>query len=443
MMGGPQYYHFESGKTYIVFAKRSETAGVFQQLSASNSAGDEGVLLCARDNPVAASTIKDIFWSELMAMLKSADDSDITYAIGQLDQMSMRGGYLGEWGGLPEFDRKDVVTAVHGLLANPNSQITQAAIGVIGSHNPYMSDERTEFWLATVGSGQMPGLGLMNTKNENIGGKLYWNDLVAVANSKSSDATRALAILALGLVREPALKQPLKRWLADAAPVIRISATVLLADFPDLATHKQLTVLANDVAPELRTAAAREIGFAQQIELSDILAKLIADPDVRVRSMAAMSLLSFSPKNKAIATIFRANLDNEEFEPLFLNALARNNPGAYLDTLAKVIEQKTNPSNWWGGQIPAFNAWEILFKYLQTQPVNQITSGKFDRYLDAMEKVGNYSSSEPSDIYAFYLQRGMTDRAKKYRLEADRAATYDLEQFFRRVDADPSLYKRE
>jgi len=209
------------------------------------------------------------------------------------------------------------------------------------------------------------------------------------------------------------------------------------------ATHERLTILAGDVAPEVRTAAAREIGFAQQIALSDILAKLITDHDVNVRNMAAMSLLSFSPKNEAIATIFRANLGNKEFEPIFLNALARENPEAYLQPLAQAVERKTNPSNWWGGQIPDFTAWEILFKYLQTQPVKRITSGKFDRYLNSMEKVGNYSSSEPRDIYAFYLQRGMTDRAKKFRLEADKAATYDLELFFKRVDENPSLYKRE
>ena len=59
-----------------------------------------------------------------------------------------------------------------------------------------------------------------------------------------------------------------------------------------------------------------------------------------------------------------------------------------------------------------------------------------------MEKVGNYSSSEPRDIYAFYLQRGMTERAQKYREAAKKAASYDLDYYFKQVDADPSLYTR-
>ena len=187
---------------------------------------------------------------------------------------------------------------------------------------------------------------------------------------------------------------------------------------------------------------ARAAGFAQQVEAADTLAKLLTDSEVKVRTAAAMSLLSFSPKDKVIAGIFRANLDNEEFKPLFLIALARENPAQYLDALAATVEQRREPKNWWGGQIPAFTAWEILFRYLQGQSAEALNSGKLDRYLDAMEKVGNYSSSEPRDIYAFYLQRGMTERAKKYREAARKAVSYDLDYYFNQVDQNPSLYKR-
>ena len=77
------------------------------------------------------------------------------------------------------------------------------------------------------------------------------------------------------------------------------------------------------------------------------------------------------------------------------------------------------------------------------QPSDALTSGKVDRYLDAMEKVGNYSSSEPRDIYAFYLQRGMTERAKRFRAMAKKAASYDIDYYFKQVDENSSLYKRE
>jgi hypothetical protein len=188
---------------------------------------------------------------------------------------------------------------------------------------------------------------------------------------------------------------------------------------------------------------ARAAGFGQQVDAVVTLATLLADKETKVRTAAAMSLLSFSPKDNAIAAVFRANLENEEFKPLFLIALARENPVPYLDALATAVEQRSEPKNWWGGQIPAFAAWEILFRYLQPQSPQTLRSGKLDRYLDAIEKVGNYSSSEPRDIYAFYVQRDMTERAQKYRQAAKKAVSYDLDYYFKQVDANPSLYKRQ
>lgn len=94
------------------------------------------------------------------------------------------------------------------------------------------------------------------------------------------------------------------------------------------------------------------------------------------------------------------------------------------------------------GQVPAFTAFNILFKFLQSQPVDAVRAGKFDRYLDAIEKGYVTGSSEPRDIYAFYLQRGMTERAKIYRAAANKAASYDLDYFFNMVDQSPSTYTR-
>jgi len=59
----PQYYHFEKGRSYIIFAKRSEAAGVFRQLQANHTGKeDQGVLLCPGDQPVTARTVKDAIW---------------------------------------------------------------------------------------------------------------------------------------------------------------------------------------------------------------------------------------------------------------------------------------------------------------------------------------------------------------------------------------------
>ena len=347
-----------------------------------------------------------------------------------------------DFGATQDFDRTNVMNAIHSLMTDSNVQAAQAAIAAVGSHNPYLSDERTIHWLAIVGGADVPGMGKMDPRMRNVGGELYWRELVALANSQAANEIRASAIQALGLVREPSLRKCIERWLADPAAAVRAAAALLLADFPGPESCKHLAALARDVAPDVRACVARAAGFAQQVEAADTLAKLLADREVKVRTAAAMSLLSFSPTNKVIAGIFQASLENGEFKPMFLIALARENPNSYLDALARAVEQKTEPRNFWGGQIPAFTAWEILFRYLQGQSVEALNSDKLDRYLDAMEKVGNYSSSEPRDIYAFYLQRGMTVRAKKYREAARKAVSYDLDYYFKQVDANPSLYKR-
>jgi len=70
-----------------------------------------------------------------------------------------------------------------------------------------------------------------------------------------------------------------------------------------------------------------------------------------------------------------------------------------------------------------------------------VRAGQWDRYLDALEKVGNYSSSEPRDIYAFYLQREMPERAANYRAKAKKAVSYDLDRYFEMVDKSPATYQ--
>lgn len=437
MVYQPQFYHFELGQSYIVFARRSETvAGAFRQLWANHNAhSDQGVLWCLNDKPTAGASVKEIFWNEMTTMLSAANPTNVTYAIGQLDGMSQSASRKPE-----DFDRRKVLSSVHSLMAHSNAEVARTSITMIGSRNPYLSDERAPYWLSAVGAAALPGLAKMNAGMTNVGGELYWRDLVAIANQNGSTETRALAIRALGLTRHPSVQEELSRWLSDKEPAIRVSATLLLADFPDANQAKRFAELANETRPKVRTAVAYGIGFAQKLDSADVLNRLLHDADRDVRRAAAMSLLSFSAQEPRIRELWQAHLDHQEFHPLFLNALAAREPGKFRDALAKVIEEGSSPTNWWGGEIPAFTSWKILFKYLRSQPADAVQSGSFDRELDGLEKVGNYSSSEPRDIYAFYVLRGMASRAKAFREAAKKRFTYDIDYFFKEVDQHPSNY---
>jgi hypothetical protein len=112
-----------------------------------------------------------------------------------------------------------------------------------------------------------------------------------------------------------------------------------------------------------------------------------------------------------------------DFRPLFVNALASADPQPYVEMLAEVIEQGQNrradqlePPSWnWGGTSPAFESWRILFDFVKSCPADELTAGKLDRSLDALERVQSFNCGGASGLYALYVNRGLASRAKLFR----------------------------
>ncbi len=227
-------------------------------------------------------------------------------------------------------------------------------------------------------------------------------------------------------------------WLLAAT--LLLFSSIASHDYPALATHERFVALAGDAERETQISTAFAIGFAQLGEDIDVLTKLLSNSDAKVRQAAAMSLLSFSPKDERIAKIFHENLTNKEFGVLFLVALCQENPAANLDLLIQETTQKTDPTNWPGGQIPAYTTSHLLFKYLKTQPTADLQSGKYDQALDALEIWKPNYSVDPQFVYALEVKDGLTERAKKFRVAANKVSSYDLELYFKRVDQNPDTY---
>jgi hypothetical protein len=420
----PELYHFELGRTYLVFAK--QTADGFQLSTQPSTKQSEGAILCADASPVSATDIHKIVWSELYRMLHSRLSSDVTYAIAQLDLMSGAGGFR-DYDATTDFSRRDVLDSIHTFLANSDPAIAQAAIGVVGSHNPYMVPGEPEFWLATVGSADLPDSTKLDPTVRNVGGEMYWRELASVAEHNRDAATRALAILALGLVRQPAIEKDLEAWLIDQSSQVRAAATILLADYPSIATHERLALSADEKDPNVRASAALAIGYGQYVSGADLLSTLLHDADANVRKTAAMSLWSFSARYRAIGAVLKANIADPLFGPTFLNALAAWNTPQYLDALVHELDTQVPPIISWSGWAPQTVARDILFRYLQAQPVDEVVSGKLDRYLDALEQTGMFLSGDQTEIYAFYLERGATKRAQRFRQKIGGSALAEIE----------------
>jgi hypothetical protein len=258
-----------------------------------------------------------------------------------------------------------------------------------------------------------------------------------------------LAIRALGRAGESSILPLAMRWTKDREPQVRQAAIVLLADFPSEVDPAVLEKLAVDAEPAVRIGVAQSIGFGQFKPLVPLLGRLLADADAGVSQAAAMSLLSFSLDDSR--STLAANLRHPQYRPLFVNALASQDPERYLDDLDDIVRRKLEPENWWGGRVPWGVSWDILFRYAQRQSPDALKAGKFDKVLDALEYPASgdakgpsyYSSSEPRDLYALYLQRGLPARAAKFRAACKKTITYDIDYYFKMADENPGTYRRQ
>ncbi len=445
----PQQYQFTKGRTYLVFAKKTAQGVTLRQVWDHHTGkSDQGALQCASDEPTPAGSLKEVLWLELNLLLKSSDAKDVLYGIRQMDSLSdPQGRKEGDDGShssydhTRDFERSDVLKAIGPLLKHADAEVVQAAITLAGSGNPYLSEERAPYWLNAVGASQITGLGAMDARMPNPGGIMYREELAAIADSTAPATVRALAIRALGLVKHARIAGGMQMWQRDAEAPVRAAATMLQADYPGEAARPHVTARASDPSPEVRRCAAYVVGCLQDTSLLPLLGALLKDGDAGVRRAASESLLSFSPREPEVVALMRAHAETPEFFPLFANALAAQDVPAHLELLAKITESKPSPTNWSGGQVPSFTAWKLLFKHLQGVPGSELKSGRWDRYLSAMENGYVTGSSEPTYIYAFYLKRGMPERARAYREKMKKAVTYDIDLYFKRVDENPSGYE--
>jgi hypothetical protein len=413
-------YAFVVGRTYIVLATRV-SGDTYHQLSKSSMMIDRTVLPAANARPLhSGTTVAEAIWGELIAQLKSPDRAVVLRTIRLLDAMSVARP-------IADFNRSQVLAAIQPLIGAKSMAIATAAITAFGMDSPYFDDYSAPQWLAGIGKGAIPGLAPLRMPATPLSDGAV-RELVRVANDNAPPELRALAIRAVA--RSHAVPPvTIAAWFRDSNAAIRSAAVLASAELPDRQTIKTAST---DSSPEVRHAAALAVGFAQDARLVPLLGKLLQDPAANVRAGAALSLVSFAPEQAA--QVMKANLATE-FGPLFVNALARGNPQPYLPMLAKIINQQLRPANWWGGWTPAVDSWYILFDYIKVRPAAELASGEFDRWLDALER----SPAQPTELYALYLGRGLTSRAKQFRAAIRNNPGY-IDSVFNTIERDPAAY---
>jgi hypothetical protein len=418
----PQSYELTPGVTYIVFARKAGSG--YRQIEKSHSMkADQGVYLAANDKPHRGATVREAVWAELQGLLANSAEADVVYAIAQLNEMS--GGRDLK---LDDFDRTKALDAIRPMIVSTSVAIATAAIGVFGEDSQYFDDRQAPFWLAGIGKGSIPGMGARKPPAAPVA-DLAVTELVAVADGSANPELRALAIRAIGRSHAvPPAK--IETWSRDANPAVRRAAVVVSAE---LADRKPIVRAAADPQAEVRAAAARAIGFAQDASLLPLIDKLLGDADGAVREAAAMTVMSFALDQAA--PVMTKHLAGD-YRALFVPALAHRDPKPYLAMLGEIIVKQPRPANWWGGTIPEAEAWSILFSYVKAQSDLSALGAS----LDALERMHWYTSSEPLNLYAFYLTRKLTARAKQFRAAVKQAGPFDMEHDFDEADKDPSRF---
>ena len=429
---------FDAGRTYLVAA--THIAGdTYREAERSEAFGmNQGVLLAADAKPHRGTTLTEAAWAELLALLKSPREDDALNAIRRLDHMS--GGPAWTSPKLRDFERDQALVAIEPLVGSESVAIATAAITVFGMDSPYFEDPGyhdlpVQHWYVGIGKGHITGIGARKRPANPVVADIGATELLQVATDGMTPKLRALAIRALGRRSQAYPAAMVAVWVRDPSVEVRRAAVLASADLPDT---EPIMSASTDGSPELRRTAALAVGFAQDPRLVPLLGKLLHDPAPNVRNAAVVSLLAFAPDQAA--PVMKANLASD-FRPLFVNALASVDPEPYLTMLAEIIEQQGElPSDWkHGGTIPAADSWQILFDYVKSRPAAELTAGKLDHSLDALERMHWHGSGEPSELYALYVSRGLVSRAKQLR-EATRRSPLDMDQFFDRIDRNPSAY---
>ena len=422
----PLHYELTPGKVYIVFAVRN--GGVYRPLFKEHTQKeDQGLFRAGDDKPLKGATVSDAIWAELQRMLASSVADDVAYAIGQLDQMSGGGLDLG----LKDFDRQAALADIRKHVQSKNPVIAEAALDVFGGDSPFYVETDAPYWLAGVGKGTIAGLSPRKPLST-VTADFASSELLAVANGSGAAHLRGLAIRALGRTRAITLPA-VTTWERSADREVRRAAIIVSAQLSDRSLIAKAVV---DADADVRRTGALAVGFTQDPKLLPALGKLLADGDANVRAAAAMAILSFSPD--LTESLMKAQLSSD-YMPLFVNVLARKDPKPYLVQLANVVEKQLQPAGWWGGRIPAADSWEILFNYVKAQPQAELSRQPLGNVLDSLERMKWFSSSEPRDLYALYVRRGLTARAKRFRDSLKQTASY-VEQYLDAADQHPEHF---
>jgi len=435
---GPLCYQFQPGRAYIIFAKTTREACTFRQIwkYPPGWGSGQGVLRCADTQPLKSGDLHLAAWHELTGLLQSPRSEDKLYALPELDN---RSGASQTFMATEEFDRDHVLASCAPLLRDRDPEVVIAALGVIADHSPYLRDEYGTNWsprryIRPEFKSSLPPLPAHVAAE-----RAYSLQILSLASNSPDISVRALAIRALSTASLsdagslPNLRAATTRWANDPQLKVRAAAALRLGGDFSRFGQALLQKLSQDPEPFVRRAAARGISLAKNAAAIPLLPSLLRDTNLDVREAAASSLASFPAAQ--VRAVLLANRTDPEFKSIFVDVLAENNPAPYLNDLLEIISKQLAPPQFCGN-LPDYEAWDLAFKSLSSQPQTNWNSSQWTHDMDILEMAIAWENSAPFDLYTFYVSHGLKERAIRLRKLSKKLITWDIENNFNTIDAE-------
>jgi alpha-tubulin suppressor-like RCC1 family protein len=452
----PSWYQFETGQCYLVFvAKLDRPDYLYTPPSDATNRPNEYrqlyrdcVTRTLDDRTISGVSIKDAHWQEFRLLLNDTNPTNQLYAIERLDHLSLAGRRDDEWSRTGDFKRGAVLSAMLPLATNGNETVANRAIA--------------SFAVET-----------------NVASRLepFVVPLTKIANGSAFSSCRLSAIAALSDVNGDAVSNSLSHLLRSPDENIRVGAVRLLPRFRDAFAEQWLQELGNDLSANVRSVVADVIGEGKYTRLIPILAELFADPvgkDTLIEPMtmenlkagqrwsnigdvhtsAGLALVMFDANQ--VSDILKTNLDDPGFHINFVAKLAEKDAEPWLPELVSILETREkyvaslaglpgdDPRKYSDihGDIILIGTygkcWEDLRQYLLKKSPEDLAGGKYDRYMDLLEKMvwhnvgcAGCSRDDQQNLYALYRSKRLEKRADKVRQRFKDPSGWWLDEFDR------------
>ena len=462
----PSHFTFETGQSYVVFAVQADKPDWLYSPSSNSVAKPdefrqpmhgEFAIRTLDTRPLTGLSIKEAHWLELNLLLNDTNPTNELYAIDKLDHLSLVGRRDDEWSRSSDFKRAAVLRAMLPLVTSDNEQVANRAMSCFAAET-------------NIAPSLEPFIGT----------------LTKVANESSSPSCRLSAIAALSGVNDQAVSNSLSQLLKNPDENIRLGAVRLLPRFPDEFAEQGLRELAEDKSANVRSVVADVIGDRKYVRVLPTLVKLFADPvgkDPLIKPMtmeylkagqrwsnigdvhtsAGLALVKFAPDQ--VADILKTNLDDPGFHINFVAKLAQKNAEPWLPELVSILEAriayvediaKFPPLDPKRFSAPGVNnkilvgaytkCWEDIRQYLLKKSPKELSSGKYDRYMDLLEKTVRPVAGCPGCcvqearwLYELYWTKGTAKRVGNLRRQYDKTDGWWFDDFNKgiRGEADP------